>query len=237
MCIFAAALDPRFRKLKFLSTDDILKVKNKLQTLALEARRVQVRQEPEDDSPSGQPDHSRQKPKSVLDMLLGTDEEEELEDEDPGQDQREDAVRNELLVYFGEKPIPKDKNPLQWWKENETKFPALAVVAKSYLAAPATSTPSERLFSAAGSIVNKKRASLTTKSTWTCSHSYTMFIFALHFIIFCTGENGLCWDSITENRNFIVLHSQECLYCAIMCFFALKLLNFLDNSYVGEIKE
>lgn len=160
--ILAAALDPRFRKLKFLSTDDILKVKIKFQTLALEARRVQVREEPEeDDSPSGQPDHSRQKPKSVLDTLLGTDEEEELEDEDPGQDQREDAVRNELLVYFGEKPIPKDKNPLQWWKENETKFPALAVVAKSYLAASATSTPSERLFSAAGTMVSKKRASLT----------------------------------------------------------------------------
>lgn len=162
VCIFAAALDPRFRKLKFLSTDDILKVKIKLQALALEARRVQVREEPEeDDSPSGQQDHFTQKPKSVLDTLLGTDDEEELEDEDPGQDQREDAVRNELLVYFGEKPIPKDKNPLQWWKENETKFPALAVVAKSYLAAPATSTPSERLFSAAGTILSKKRASLT----------------------------------------------------------------------------
>ena len=159
MCIFAAALDPRFRKLKFLSTDDILKVKIKLQTLALEARRVRVREEP--DSPSGQLDHSRQKPKSVLDMLLGSDDEEELEDEDPGQDQRENAVRNEVLVYFGEKSIPKDKNPLQWWKENETKFPALALVAKSYLAAPATSTPSERLFSAAGTIVSKKRASLT----------------------------------------------------------------------------
>lgn len=118
MCIFAAALDPRFRKLKFLSTDDILKVKNKLQTLALESRRIQVREEPEDDSPSGQPDIFRQKPKSVLDILFGTDDEEEMEDEDPGQDQRDDAVRNELLVYFGEKPIPKDKSPLQWWKEN-----------------------------------------------------------------------------------------------------------------------
>ncbi|KAK1886880.1 Zinc finger BED domain containing protein 1, partial [Dissostichus eleginoides] len=131
--IFAAALDPRFRKLKFLSTDDILKL-----------------------------DHSRgQKPKSVLDTLLGSDEEEEMEDDDPAHDQREDAVRNEVLLYFGGKAIPKDKNPLQWWKENETKFPSLAVVAKSYLAAPATSTPSERLFSAAGTIVSKKRASLT----------------------------------------------------------------------------
>ena len=160
VCNFAAALDPRFRKLKFLSTEDILKVKLKLQTLALEARRVQVREEPEEDD-SDQPDHSRQKPKTVLDMLLGTDDDEELEDEDPGQDGRDDAVRNELLAYFREKQIPKDKNQLQWWKENETKFPALAVVAKSYLAAPATSTPSESLFSAAGSIVSKKRASLT----------------------------------------------------------------------------
>ncbi|KAJ4949074.1 hypothetical protein JOQ06_020592 [Pogonophryne albipinna] len=160
VCIFAAALDPRFRKLKFLSTDDILKVKIKLQTLALDARRVRMREEP--DSPSGQLDHSRgQKPKSVLDTLFGLDEEEEMEDDDPAHDQREDAVRNEVLLYFGGKAIPKDKNPFQWWKENETKFPSLAVVARSYLAAPATSTPSERLFSAAGNIVSKKRASLT----------------------------------------------------------------------------
>ncbi|CAL8282766.1 unnamed protein product [Gadus morhua 'NCC'] len=112
VCIFAAALDPRFRKLKFLSTEDILKVKLKLQTLVLEARRVQVREEPEEDD-GDQPDHSRQKAKTVLDMLLGTDDDEELEDEDPGQDGRDDDVRNELLAYFREKQIPKDKNPLQ----------------------------------------------------------------------------------------------------------------------------
>ncbi|KAK5918671.1 hypothetical protein CgunFtcFv8_003414 [Champsocephalus gunnari] len=96
--------------LKFLSTDDILKVKIKLQTLALDARRVRVREEP--DSPSGQLDHSRgQKPKSVLDTLLGSDE--EMEDDDPAHDQREDAVRNEVLLYFegeshskGQKPTP-----------------------------------------------------------------------------------------------------------------------------------
>nr|XP_023661161.1 zinc finger BED domain-containing protein 1-like [Paramormyrops kingsleyae] len=154
--ILAAALDPRFRKLKFLSTDDVLKVKIKLHSLSLEAKTVQVREEPED--VSHKRDDSRQKPKSVL---FGSDDDEEQEDEDPGRDQWEATVRNEVLVYFGEKPIPKDRNQLQWWKENETRFPALAAVAKSYLGAPATSTPSERLFSAAGTIVSKKRASLT----------------------------------------------------------------------------
>lgn len=128
MSILATALDPRFRKLKFLSTDNVLKVKIKLQSLSL-AKTVQVWEEPED--VSHKRDDSRQKPKSVLDTLFGSDDDQEQEDEDPGRDQWEDTIRNEVLVYFGEKPIPKDRNPLQWWKENETRFPALAAVAKS----------------------------------------------------------------------------------------------------------
>ncbi len=63
-------------------------------------------------------------------------------------------------MYFGEQPLPKSTNLLQWWKSNEARFPSLARLAKSYLCVPATSTPSEQLFSPAGNIVSKKRASL-----------------------------------------------------------------------------
>ena len=38
-------------------------------------------------------------------------------------------------------------NVLAWWKRNATKFPLLATLAHEYLAIPATSAPSERIWS------------------------------------------------------------------------------------------
>ena len=101
--------------------------------------------------------------KSLLDTLLDLDSEGEDSTEGIGQEDsgEGETVRNEVLSYFGENCISRDTSPLQWWKENTGRFPNLAVLAKSYLSVPATSTPSERLFSDAGNIVTKKRASLT----------------------------------------------------------------------------
>jgi hypothetical protein len=57
-----------------------------------------------------------------------------------------------------------DSDPLQYWRDHASKaYPLLSKLAKQLLAVPATSCPSERLFSAAGCIVTKRRAALTAK--------------------------------------------------------------------------
>lgn len=53
--------------------------------------------------------------------------------------------------------------PLEWWKNNESCFPKIPCVAKKVLAVPATSVPSERIFSAAGLLLNKLRNRLSSE--------------------------------------------------------------------------
>ena len=48
-------------------------------------------------------------------------------------------------------------NPLDWWRDKEREFPNIAVIARRLLCIPATSAPTERLFSHAGLVVNKHR--------------------------------------------------------------------------------
>jgi hypothetical protein len=53
-----------------------------------------------------------------------------------------------------------DIDPLEWWKTEAPKFPLLAGFARHYLAVPATSTESERMFSLAGAVVSPMRTRL-----------------------------------------------------------------------------
>ena len=66
----------------------------------------------------------------------------------------------ELSHYCDEKCIAPHLDPLDWWRVNETKYERLAQLARSYLCVPATSVPSERVFSAAGLILNRLRSRL-----------------------------------------------------------------------------
>ena len=62
----------------------------------------------------------------------------------------ENFLSNSLLDY-------KSGDPYTWRGQNKKRFPMLSVLARHYLCPPATSVPSERLFSAAGNLHDDKR--------------------------------------------------------------------------------
>ncbi|KAK5896154.1 hypothetical protein CgunFtcFv8_009784 [Champsocephalus gunnari] len=64
----------------------------------------------------------------------------------------------ELSHDRDEKRVAPRLDPLDWWRVNETKHERSTQLARSYLCAPATSVPSERVFSAAGLILNRLRS-------------------------------------------------------------------------------
>src|SRR5436305_5334253 len=67
---------------------------------------------------------------------------------------------DEVANYLALPKVHPDDCPLLWWKTNKTRFPVLSKLARKYLAIPATSTPSERLFSEASNIMTIKRTQL-----------------------------------------------------------------------------
>ena len=72
-----------------------------------------------------------------------------------------DASVDELDLYLSEPLWDKETEPLDAWRDVLCKkFPTLALVAARYLSISATSAKSERVFSAAGFILNHLRSTL-----------------------------------------------------------------------------
>ena len=75
------------------------------------------------------------------------------------------SVACEVERYLAQNPAPVSTPAVDWWRENEQRFPNVACVAKRYLSAPATSVASERLFSAAALVYTDSRNPLAPKRT------------------------------------------------------------------------
>lgn len=158
--VLSAAIDPRFRKLKFMAAEDGTRVQGTVEVLAIkEAKETGIHGCEQQQKKVSDPGRRE---KSALDNLLQSDTDSLSEEEEESQeDQKIQMVRNEVQMYFAEPAIPKKEDPLRWWRENMGRFPTLSKLARSFLCIPATSTPSERIFSAAGNICSQKRASLS----------------------------------------------------------------------------
>ncbi|XP_055036165.2 uncharacterized protein [Misgurnus anguillicaudatus] len=74
--------------------------------------------------------------------------------------QLEDSLEAELNGYLMTPAIDGEEDPLAWWKVHRVNFPRLSKLARKYLCIPATSSPSERLFSTSGNVVTCERSCL-----------------------------------------------------------------------------
>ena len=159
VALLATALDPRFHWLRSLPTDAAHKVWAAIEVAA----RVELTP-----SPAARP--------SADDELLvnraSTNHQENMSsllaymevNQDEAPSEPENSLTEEIDKFRSEKQTPFQANPLDWWKLNSGHFPLLSCMARKLLAIPATSAPSERVFSAAGHIVNKRRASLSSEN-------------------------------------------------------------------------
>ena len=59
------------------------------------------------------------------------------------------------------KPQKETLHVISWWKERKCEYPCLFKAVRSMLCTPATSVPSERIFSEAGYIARAKRSSIS----------------------------------------------------------------------------
>lgn len=150
--LVALCLHPRFKQAKFLDSHKRLDLQLTITSLAHQAKASLGSDTQEKETTSAKKELEL-RPKA-LDLLLGSDSPgSSIEDSDPVQDEVDD--------YFKQQQQPRDSSPLEWWKVNKCRFPTLAGLARKYLAITATSTPAERVFSVAGLIVSRLRASLT----------------------------------------------------------------------------
>lgn len=77
----------------------------------------------------------------------------------------------ELRRYVEEPVLPRNCDPLLWWRENQHMYPNLASIVPEKFCIPATSVPCERLFSKAGYLLQDRRTRLSTEKV-----SQIMFI-------------------------------------------------------------
>jgi len=70
------------------------------------------------------------------------------------------SADSEFDRYIGSAQSPVAVDALSYWQQHQLEFPRCASIARKYLAMPATSVQSERLFSATGRLISKSRSRL-----------------------------------------------------------------------------
>ena len=152
----ATFLDPRFMKHVFSGNDAVEAVKTKILQLFPKPKEPTLTETTMEQCLSQQARASAAPTSSIWSFVDSTVAKQQKTTEKP-------TVKPylELSKYEKESPIWREEDPLMWWKLHGATMQELQKIAKKFLACPATSTPSERLFSKAGELVNQRRSNIS----------------------------------------------------------------------------
>lgn len=118
----------------------------------------------------------------------------------------------EVDKYFDEPLISrKNHDPIMWWYTKRHTYPRLYDVVKKHLCTPATSTPSERVFSKAGHVVTDRRNRLHGKKV--------RMIFARKYVIVYSIRIFLTFYPLISINTLIFLF-------ALCVLFTLQLISY-----------
>ncbi|KAL1251292.1 hypothetical protein QQF64_019088 [Cirrhinus molitorella] len=131
----ATILDPRFKTLGFISPQ---KADEAVKSLSSEGAMFVL---------EGQAQASTPLASSTANELWH-----DFDTQVSSQNPRQDFL-TELKLYLAEPNIVRTECPIQYWSAKEAKFHLLRELARKYLSVPATSVPSERVFSKAGELI------------------------------------------------------------------------------------
>ncbi|KAM6892681.1 polyprenol dehydrogenase isoform 1-T1 [Lycodopsis pacificus] len=160
----ATFLDPRYKKLPFLSTQERSKVES---TIIEEAKAILEKQIAErpclDDFSLDSDEPPSKKPAPLQESARSSTQDNPLAaifcqfDTDQSQEELHAQVLEELSNYKAQRVLGLNEDPLFWWSSHAPLFPALPKVLQKYWCVPATSVPCHRLFGSSGTALCGKR--------------------------------------------------------------------------------
>lgn len=161
----ATFLDPRYKKLPFLSTQERSKVENNIIEEAKAILEKQSAEQPCHDDfslVSEEPPCKKQTPlrESSASSIAQENPLAAIfcqSDVDQSQEELHAQVVEELSNYKSQRVLGLNEDPLLWWSNHAPLFPTLPKVLQKYWCIPAMSVPCHRLFSSSGAILCGKR--------------------------------------------------------------------------------
>jgi hypothetical protein len=148
IALMATMLDPRLKRLSFTSDYQKLEAQEKLRQVYTDMKYNNTSNETSsEDETIIQESHNSETNRLLEDIFSDCI-------------NYNETNNDEITSYIQLAVEQKTTNPLEWWKSKEN-LPVLQDIAKKYLSVPATSVPSERLFSDAGIHLSAKRTCLS----------------------------------------------------------------------------